>query len=302
VLAVGLAVVLNACGTATVPTSALTPTPVAATDAPAPTLVVTNPPSPAPTTIPTAKATASALDAIEHCAGAASTGSGRSVARGSTWSGYVAAQPPAAFSCVEAAWVEPVVTCGAADAAVAIWVGIGGYTSRDLGIFDDEHALEKAGTGVDCEDGAATHYAWHQIEPGEASDQPFGALAGQPADMAIAAGDRMWAQVRFADGAYRMTVANRTTGDVRSISQASAGKRRSSANWVVEGETGAWLARFPSITFTGGASTMGGVLGTIGSTAWLRNEVDEWSGGFRRLRVSALSPDGTSFHVTWLHR
>jgi hypothetical protein len=252
--------------------------------------------------MPTPQATRSPLETVEHCNGTASTGFGRSVQRGSTWSGYVAAEPPATFSCVEAAWDEPVVTCGAADAAVAIWVGIGGYTSVDLGIFDDQHALEKAGTGVDCEAGAATHYAWHQIEPGEASDQPFGAVAGQPADMAIAAGDRMWAQVRFAGGAYRMTVANRTTGDVRSISQASAGKRRSSANWVVEGETGAWLARFPSITFTGGASTMGGVLGTIGSTAWLRNEVDEWSGGFRRLRVSALSPDGTSFHVTWLHR
>ena len=35
---------------------------------------------------------------------------------------------------------------------------------------------------------------------------------------------------------------------------------------------------------------------------WLRNEVDEWSSGYRRLRVSALTSDGGSFRVTWLHR
>jgi Peptidase A4 family len=252
--------------------------------------------------MPSPQATASAIDTIVHCSGTASTGIGASVKRGSTWSGYVAAQAPDTVTCVEAAWIEPDVTCGAADAAVAIWVGIGGYTSHDLGIFDDGHALERAGTGVDCEGGQATHYAWHQIEPLEASDQPFGAVAGPAEDMVIAAGDRLWAQVQFGSGAYVMTVANLTSGDVRSISQSSTGKHRSSANWVVEGETGEWLARFPSVTFGDGASTIGGIVGTIGSAAWLRNEVDEWSGGFRRLSVSPMSADGSSFQVTWLHR
>jgi hypothetical protein len=301
VLAIGLVLALGGCGTSTAPTITPTLVAAAATEAPAPTLPRESP-SPKPTAAPVPQSTADPAAAIVHCSGTPSTGAGPSIERGSTWSGYVAAQPPGPFSCVEAAWLEPVVSCGAADAAVAIWVGIGGYTSVDLGIFDDDHALERAGTGVDCEDGTATHYAWHQIQPREASDQPFAAVSGRSGDMVIGAGDQLWAQVRFADGAYLMTVADLSTGDTRSISQASAGRRRSSANWVVEGETGEWLARFPSVAFTGGTCTMAGVLGGIGSAAWLRNEVDEWSGGFRRLRVSPLSSDGRSFHVTWLHR
>lgn len=302
VLTIGLVLLLGACGAGTTPSAAPTAPPAVPTRAPAPSVAATHGPSPAPTAAPTAQATESAVDSIVHCSGAPSTGFGRSVDRGSTWSGYVAAEPPKTFSCVEAAWLEPVVRCGAADAAVAIWVGIGGYSSVDLGITDDGHALERAGTGVDCEGGAASHYAWHQLEPREATDQPFAPVPGRSGDLAIAPGDRLWAQVRYADGAYVMTVADLTSGDVRSIAQASAGKQRSSANWVVEGETGAWLARFPTVTFTGGTATMGSILGPIGSGAWLRNDVDEWSGGFRRLRVSPLSPDGTSFHVTWLHR
>lgn len=302
VIALGLSVLLVACSASTGPSIAPASPPAAATLSPTPSFSATRPPAPIPTTVPTPQATANAVDMIAHCSGTASTGIGASVKRGSTWAGYVAAQPPGAFSCVEATWLEPDVTCGATDAALAVWVGIGGYTSADLGIFDDGRALERAGSGVDCEDGNAIHYAWHQIEPSEATDQRFEAVPGQSGDMVITAGDQLWAQVRYADGAYAMTVADLSTGTVRTVSQPSAGKRRSSANWVVEGETGEWLAKFPSITFSDGACTMGGRLGVIGTRAWLRNEVDEWAGGYKRLRVSPLSADGTSFHVTWLHR
>lgn len=270
-------------------TSGPTPTP-ASTAAP----ISTPAPSPA--------ATPSAIDALTHCTGTASTGVGASFERNSTWAGYVAASPPGTFSCVEGSWIEPVVTCGEANAAVGFWVGIGGYSSRDLQITDDDHAMERAGTGVECEDGEADHYAWHQIEPPESSDQPFSPTASQPNEMVIEAGDRMWAQVRYATGAYVMTVANLTTGDVRSILVAHAGIQRSSAEWIVGGEDGEPMARFDKVTLTDGMATMDGILGTVGSAGWLRNEIDEWAGGVRRLRVSDLSADGASFRVTWLHR
>jgi hypothetical protein len=247
-------------------------------------------------------ATEAAVDRIEHCAGTPTSGLGSSIERDSTWAGYVAARPPGTFSCVEASWLEPDVACSAADAAVGFWVGIGGYTSEDLGIIDNVHALQRVGTGVECENGQAEHYAWHQVAPRQASDQPFAPPPGRSGEMVIEPGDEMWAQVRFAGGTFTMTVANLSSDDVRSVSDTGGGGHRSSAEWVVGGEPGEPLARFRSITFTGGLCTMDGMLGPIGSATWRRNEVDEWSGDVRRLRVSPLASDGASFRVSWLHR
>jgi hypothetical protein len=99
-----------------------------------------------------------------------------------------------------------------------------------------------------------------------------------------------------------MTVANLSSGEVRSVFMADAGLQRSSSEWIVGGEEAEPMARFGEVTFVEGLSTMDGVLGTVGSASWLRNEIDEWSAGVRRLRVSELSADGASFGVTWLHR
>jgi len=219
----------------------------------------------------------------------------------STWAGYVAALPPGTASCVEGSWIEPVVTCGPSDAALAIWVGIGGYSSVDTNITDDGHSLEQAGTGVDCEGGIPNHYAWHQISPREPKDLPFPPTATRRGDMLIITGDEMWAQVRYSGGSVRLTVADLASGDVRSVTQADSGQHRSSAEWILEGEDGLPIPRFASVTFTGGSMTMAGTLGAIGSVAWHRNEVDEWLAGVTRLRVSALSTDGSSFNVAWTH-
>jgi hypothetical protein len=250
---------------------------------------------------PTPSARASAIASLVHCAGSPSGVLGASVHRESTWAGYVAARPPATFSCVEGSWAEPIVDCGAHDAAVQVWVGIGGYTSRDLGITDDNHALEKAGTGVDCVGGAATHYAWHQVEPREPSDIEFAATLDHPGDMVIQGGDRIWAQARYVGEWLRLTVADLSTGEVRSIVSLDPGRQRSSANWVVEGEDGLAVPRFGSVIFRNDMATMDGTLGEVGSTAWLRNEVDEWSDGVMRLNVSPLLAGGATFEVTWVH-
>jgi hypothetical protein len=296
VLAIGLA--LSACGTGE--PSYLLPTapasPAAVLPGPTPTAVAptTAPPPPNPTETPKPVA------ALVHCTGTPTAGLGDSFHRRSTWAGYVAAEPPGTFSCVEGSWIEPGVACGTGESAVAIWVGIGGYSSNDLHIGDDGHALEQAGTGVDCDHGVARHYAWHQRSPVQADDTEYGPTASQPEPMVIAAGDRIWAQVRFAEGRYRMTVANLTTGQSRAVIQASPGLQRSSAQWVVDAEDGQPMPRFSPIVFSAGLATMEGLLGPMGSAAWLRNEVDLWGDGTMRARISPLT-DGASFSVTWLH-
>ena len=264
-----------------------------ATIAPAATPSASSMPAPAPT--------ASAIAPLEHCSGAPSVGTGESVRAASTWAGYVAAKPPGSVSCVEASWLEPTVTCGRAAAAVSIWVGIGAYDSVALGITDKGHPIQYAGTGVDCEDGRAEHYAWHQFRPRESTDRRFPKPAGG-GDMVVEPGDRMWAQVRYTGATFVMTVANLSTGDVRSIRQRAAGRHRSSAEWVVSGEADEPMARFSSVTFTGGLTTLGGIVGPIGAATWKRNRIDEWAGDVKRLRVSTLSAEGDEFRVVWLHR
>lgn len=265
--------------------------------------MATNAPTATPlaSSIPSPEATATAVDALEHCAGAPSVGTGESVRAVSTWAGYVAAKPPDSVSCVEASWLEPIVTCGRASAAVSIWVGIGAYDSVDLGIDDKGHPIQQAGTGVDCEGGQAEHYAWHQFRPREATDHQFPAPAGG-GDMVVEPGDRMWAQVRYTGAAFVMTVANLSRGDVRSIRQRAAGRHRSSAEWIVSGEDGEPMARFSFVTLTGGLVTLGGIVGPIGAANWNRNRIDEWAGDVKRLRVSTLSAEGDAFRVVWLHR
>lgn len=259
------------------------------------------PATPRASSIPLPEATASAVDALEHCGGAPSVGEGDSFRATSTWAGYVAAEPPGSVSCVEASWLEPTVSCGHTSAAASFWVGIGAYDSVDLGIEDLGHPIQQAGTGVDCEGGQAEHYAWHQFQPRESTDHSFPIPAGG-GDMVVEPGDRIWAQVRYTGTAFVMTVANVSRGDVRSIRQKAAGRHRSSAEWIVSGEAGEPMARFSSVKFTGGLATLGGIVGPIGAATWNRIRIDEWAGDVRRLRVSRLSAEGDSFLVAWLHR
>ncbi len=266
-----------------------------------PAVVPSSSPSPTASQASTPQPSPVAAARLAHCGGSASGVAGTSVHRNSTWAGYVAALPPGTFGCVEGSWIEPTVTCGSVDAAVVIWVGIGGYSSHDTGITDDGHALEKTGTGVDCENGVADHYAWHQRLPREAKDLPFAPTATRRGDMVIIPGDRIWGQVRFSAGAVHMTLADLTSGDIRTVDQADPGLNRSSGDWIVEGEDALPVPQFDSLTFTAGSASMAGTVGAIGSRAWLRNEIDEWAGGHKRLQVSRLSADGGSFSVTWRH-
>jgi hypothetical protein len=193
------------------------------------------------------------------------------------------------------------VTCGRASAEVNVWVGIGAYDSVELGIDDMGHPIQQAGTGVECDDGVAEHYAWHQFQPRESSDHRF-RLPDDGGDMVVEPGDRMWAQVRYTGTAFVMTVANVSRDDVRSVTQAGGGQHRSSAEWIVSGEGDEPIASFSTITFRDGIATVGGIVGPIAAKAWERNRIDEWVGDVERLRVSNLSAAGDSFRVFWLHR
>jgi len=88
------------------------------------------------------------------------------------WSGYVAAVRTSIVTCVEASWVEPRITCPArGDQAVAIWIGIDGFSSRQIGV-PPTASLVQIGTQANCHEGVAFHDAWHEILPAEQHGGP----------------------------------------------------------------------------------------------------------------------------------
>ena len=90
----------------------------------------------------------------------------------SNWSGYVAAVRKTGVTCVEGSWVEPTVTCSkTGHQAVAIWIGIDGFSAKPLGIAST-NVLVQLGTQVDCTNGVVRHGAWHEILPGETHEVP----------------------------------------------------------------------------------------------------------------------------------
>ena len=296
---------LIACGSTTV-TPAPSPSPVASTvPTSPPTPSPTPTPTPSPTPVPTPVPTPPPL-VLHHCPGRAATAIGGSVNFSSTnWSGYIAGNGRTRqVTCVEGAWIEPVVTCpksGTTD--VAIWVGLDGSSSNHLG--NAAIGPEQVGTQVDCHDGAPSHGAWWETVPSLDHAIDFGDV------IVPAAGDHMWAQVSYGTHGFTMTLTDLTSQETDSVTQQVKGAPRLTAEWIVEAPSEACgkatcpvlaLARFPKIVFTGGLAVIAGRLGSIGDRHWSRDEItDVTNGGTHRTTVSGLASKGQSFTVTWHH-
>jgi len=299
--------VLTGCGSTPSSTPTATPTPEptstptvapSPTETPAPTATAT----PAPTPTPTPPALT-----LKHCPGRTPTaGGGTSVALISTnWSGYVAGDGRAGgATCVEGAWVEPVVTCPRTGLTeVAIWVGLDGFTSDHLG--STRVGPEQVGTDVVCDDGGLFHEAWWQTYPSLKYLISFGDV------ITPASGDHMWAQVAYSSAGFTMTLTDLTSQQTDAITRQVKGATRLTAEWVVEAPSGVCskatcptrpLARFSRITFSGGEAVIAGRLGSIGDRHWSRDSViDETSSGTRRTTISGLSSTGLGFSVVWHH-
>ena len=294
-----------ACGSTNVtPTPSPVPTPVptsSPTAAPTPTPTPTPSPTPVPTPVPTPPPLV-----LHHCPGRAATALGGAVNFESTnWSGYVAGNGRSRqVTCVEGAWVEPIITCpktGTTD--VAIWVGFDGSSSDHLG--NTTIGPEQVGTQVDCHDGALSHSAWWETVPSLDHAIDFGDV------IVPAAGDHIWAQVTYGTHGFTMTLTDLTRQETDSITDQVKNAPRLTAEWIIEAPSEACgratcpvlaLAKFSKIVITGGLAVIAGRLGSIGDRHWSRDEITDVSnGGTHRTTVSGLASKGQSFTVTWRH-
>jgi hypothetical protein len=217
------------------------------------------------------------------------------------WSGYVAAVRTSIVTCVEASWVEPRITCPArGDQAVAIWIGIDGFSSRQIGV-PPTSSLVQIGTQANCHEGVAFHDAWHEILPAEQHEIRIGAR--------IQAGDHMSARILFSGGRFTMTLFDEEAAGAFTLTASAPGAPRRTAEWIVEAPAvdcpgtcaPVALPRFGTIQFANAHATIGGSRAAIDDDRWTHVKLSMTRRNIIRTRASALTSGGTLFHLTWVH-
>ncbi len=216
------------------------------------------------------------------------------------WSGY--ADTDDTFDSVTSSWTEPTVNCagslgsldgllGGPDAASAFWVGLDGYSSS---------SVEQLGTDSDCDSGAPGYYAWYEMYPNPSVQLP--------SQDSVSPGDHMTALVasNSTGTSFTLMLKDSTANWSFSTTQSGSGFARSSAEVVAEAPSSCSLlfcsevplADFGQVSYSG--SSLIDAAGSKGPlSAFDANEITMASDGSTLATPSSLSPDGSSFSVSW---
>ncbi len=232
---------------------------------------------------------------------AARTNGTRDTATSSNWAGYAVTAPNSSFTDVKGSWVQPSSTCAPRQPSYSsFWIGLGGSNPGSQG-------LEQAGTSADCQPGGhAAYYAWYEIIPAPPVIVP----------LTVSPGDTITADVSVTGAIASFQLTNATTGQVYSGQDTVNAIDLSSAEWIAEAPAqcgsriGAQcsvlpLADFGSVLFSSAATTattptVPSYTGTISDPAWSFTSITLGGGpNSSAANPSDLSPDGTSFSVSW---
>jgi len=219
----------------------------------------------------------------------------------SNWSGYVAAVRKTGVTCVEGSWVEPSITCPRnGHQAVAIWIGIDGFSASVLGI-PATNVLVQIGTQANCDNGLASHDLWREILPGEKEEV---SVPGR-----VRAGDHISARISYAGGQFTLAIYDAESLVSYSHTAAAPGAPRKSAEWIVEAPASSCpgtcrpvaLPKFSTVTFTGANATIAGQRAAINNDSWTNVKLKMIRSGVTRTSTSKLLSSGTSFRVAFVH-
>jgi hypothetical protein len=117
-------------------------------------------------------------------------------------------------------------------------------------------------------------------------------------------GDTISAEVKYiGNNKFSLSITDVTTGQTYTTTQKGKAKRQS-AEWIVEAPSSTGgvlpLANFGSDVFTSCYATVAGATGSVNDVRWQNDAITMVSsGGALKAQPSELSPDGTSFGVTW---
>jgi hypothetical protein len=202
------------------------------------------------------------------------------------WSGYAVTGAKGSVKDVKGEWTVPAIqgTCPSTNQYSSFWVGIDGYNSG---------TVEQTGTDSDCQGGAPVYYAWFEFYP-----HPSYLISSVP----VKPGDTVSAEAKFNGRAYVVTLKDVTTGKSFSTSAKVSSAQRTSAEWIAEAPYSGGilpLANFGTINFFADKATVGTVTAPIGSFISYVQITMVTNSNVVKAQPSALSPDGTSFSVTW---
>src|ERR1700683_5248740 len=209
------------------------------------------------------------------------------VTESNNWSGY--AVTGALFTQARGSWIVPAVDCSAVpNSSVSFWVGMDGW---------DNDTVEQTGTDSDCNGQTPVYYAWYEFVP---------AGGVTITSVPVSPGDRMSAEVIYNGSDFVVTMANETTGKSFTVSHPPGSAKRASAEWIAEAN-GYFLSDFGIVSFGEDYTSVGrtnyaadyktsGQIGDFGGHVWKSIIVNS---GVEDAMPSSLSPDGSSFTVTW---
>jgi hypothetical protein len=194
------------------------------------------------------------------------------------WAGYTDLGQAGAFTSVATSWVQPAVTCTAAQTFSSFWVGLDGVGTQ---------TLEQTGTEADCENGTPVYAGWYELFP----------AAPVFYNSPVQAGDQMSASVvANGGGSFTLTLADASEGWKQVTNKFVTGSTLSSAEVVAEAPSSQSvlpLANFGTVNFTN-ATVNGQGIGNDGPIALTMVS----GAGVTEATPSALN-DNDNFTVTW---
>jgi hypothetical protein len=168
------------------------------------------------------------------------------------WSGHEALN--GVYTGVSATWVVPKASKSTDDiSAHAVWVGIGGATTKDL---------VQAGTQAIVISGKTYYHAWYETLPDPERELPLSVQPGDTVSVSL---------IEVVPDVWRLTFVNITTGATY-IGDIPYTSTRSSAEWIVErpmmmtsaGKEYITLNAFDEVEFTSATVIENGVTRSLG--------------------------------------
>jgi Peptidase A4 family len=219
------------------------------------------------------------------------------------WAGYAVSGATDSVKYVAGSWIQPTLTCTSATRYAGFWVGIDGFQPNS-------RSVEQTGTEATCSGGTAHYSAWYEFFP----------AIPVTTRLPIHPGDEIDASVTYVGSVvgFKILIQDVTTGGSVSHTKTVSTALRNSAEWIAEAPccstTGKVLplSDFGTVHFgvdaTGVAhtdrATIHGVTHAIGGfpTRMIsRINMINQAGTKTKAATSVLTPDGTSFNITWKH-
>ncbi len=207
-----------------------------------------------------------------------------------SWAGYITtknANPQFEVVGISSSWTVPTLNDTAATGYSSAWIGIGGQLDK---------TLIQAGTEQDVVNGQENYYAWYELLP---------SFAIQLRTLTVSPGDTIVASINLVNpgtNQWSIQISDTTTGQTfgRDVLYNST---RSSGEWIVERPTingqVSQLSNFGNTTFSNCRIDVSNITGSITKFPFSKIEMAD-SQSAPLTSVSNLSPDGSSFTVSYL--